>query len=134
MMLKQVFSRSMRNLRGFRPSLEVVENRELLASGFLQGVVLANGVPVAGAKVQLSQPANPLFTPQTFTTGANGNYSFTGLVGGNYRLTEIVAPTGTVPNGVQALSPIDPYSNLTPNSVDVTVIDPDLTPVIFTYV
>ncbi|HEY2154223.1 MAG TPA: SdrD B-like domain-containing protein, partial [Isosphaeraceae bacterium] len=116
----------------FRPLLESIERRQLLAGGFLQGTVFldtdASGklepgnTPLGGALVQLVDPISHNVL-QSFTTQADGNYLFTGLAPGTYQLVE-TPPSGYANEGIQNNSPLTPVLSSTSSTINVQVVDP----------
>lgn len=126
-------SRARRRPNRFRPAVEQLEERQLLATGFLQGVafVSSNGStqygpgdsPLPGALIQVFTQNGSQLVAQTTTT-ANGSYLITGLNPGTYRLVE-TPPSGYANTGVQTnLSPIDPATAVSDSTIQVTVVDP----------
>lgn len=103
----------------FLPTLELLENRELLSGdGFLQGTVFDDAsqdqhfdpgeAPLAGATVTLLQQT----APDTFTalgapvvTGSDGGFLFSGLDAGTYRLVQ-TPPSGYMAAGIDLSSPL----------------------------
>jgi hypothetical protein len=121
--------------RRVRLGVQQLEERCLLATGFLQGVAFVdvNGnhqydsgtdTPKVGATIQLYSVVNNTPTLQaTTTTGSDGSYLFSGLAAGTYRVKEI--PTaGHVNDDVQILSQIDPASKIDNSTIQVTIPDP----------
>jgi Bacterial Ig-like domain (group 1)/SdrD B-like domain len=137
-------SRSRRSRKQPSLTLELLEKRELLAAtaflqgtaftAFLQGTAFIDGnssnqlgasdARLTGATVKLFQGSNAAAL-QTTTTDVNGNYLFTSLAPGNYRVIE--TPTAEYRNsGTQILSQLDPATQgTTPNTILVTVVDPN---------
>ena len=130
-----------RSRPGYRPTLDTFEARQLLTTvtPFLQGTVFndsnSNGAldsgeaPLAGATISL-YAANSTTPLATTTSGADGGYVFNsgnvtgGLtVGATYTLVE--SAPGTSNTGAQALSQIDPATVTAPNTIQVTVVDPN---------
>jgi len=116
---------------------EMLERRDLLANGVLQGVAFVDsngndtldaGEPLKeGATIELYQSPDWVTPVATATTDANGEYLFDfgvlGLPGGTYRLKEI-PPPGYAADGTQIISPTNPASQIAPDTIQVTVIDP----------
>ena len=131
---------------GFRPTLDTLEARQLLTvAPFLQGTVFADGngngrldtneAPLAGATIDL-YAANSATRLATTTTGADGGYLFNsanvtgGLtVGATYKLVE--SASGYTSTGAQALSTVNPASVTAPNTIQVTVVDPNNVAAVF---
>ena len=116
---------------------EMLERRDLLANGVLQGVAFVDsngndtldpGEPLKqGAQIVLYKSPDWDNAVATATTDANGEYLFDfgvlGLPGGTYRLKEI-PPSGYAADGTQIISPTNPASQIAPDTIQVTVIDP----------
>src|SRR5579883_694473 len=108
--------------RRFVPAVELLEQRELLATSVLQGTVFvdgnANGTLTAGdtrltgATVELVDPNNPSNVIATTTTDANGNYQFIEPTGITYRILAI-APAGYHSLSTQTLSQLNPATSTT---------------------
>jgi hypothetical protein len=134
-MFTQDLSRAGQPLRGAwraRPSVELLEDRCLLAAGFVQGLAFVdsngNGLldpgesHLAGATVSLySGDGSNLLA--TTTTNAAGYFVFNQLAPGNYRIVE-TPPTGYANSGSQAISQIDTATVLDKNTIAVSVVDP----------
>jgi hypothetical protein len=123
-----------------RLGLESLEPRQLLASNFLQGTAFLDsntsgtydpGEALSGAMITLYHINADLSLTQVGlpqTTGADGNYLFTGLATGNYRLIE-TPPSGDSNSAAQTnLSLINRVVAHTSSSIDVTISDPGTTP------
>jgi hypothetical protein len=117
--------------RRLAPTVEVVESRLMLATGLgvIAGTAFVDGnnnqaldvseAYLAGAKVQLFQ-AGGLIPIASQTTGADGGYSFTGLVPGDYVVSE-TPPTGARVSGTQVQSQVEPAAAIAGNMIRVTV-------------
>ncbi|QEH38894.1 Serine-aspartate repeat-containing protein D precursor [Aquisphaera giovannonii] len=103
------------------PRVDACEGRLLMATGFLQGAVTVGttGQGLAGATILLHR-LDAAAADRTTTTDASGNYLFTGLDAGSYRLTE-TPPTGYVNASTEANSPLTPVTATTASSIDVRV-------------
>ncbi len=103
---KRSSSRHQRRSRAtHRPTFQILEDREVLAAGLLQGFAFVDSVTnpnnrfdagelaKEGATIELQRPATGggWETIQTRTTGANGYYRFDNLDAGAYRLVETAA-------------------------------------------
>jgi hypothetical protein len=119
-----------------RPALEHLEGREVPSgTGFLQGTVYldanANGVidpadtPRAGAVVKLYSLGGPTDATPTleasFTTGPDGQYLFSNLDPGDYRIVD--ETPNIVPTAAAVSSPLYPASVGPAKAIDVTVVD-----------
>jgi hypothetical protein len=111
--------------------VEVVERRELLASGtgviagtaFIDGnsddTLDPNDAYLPGATVELFQAGNP--TPiATQVTDADGGYVFQGLAPGSYVITE-TPPANYQVTGTQVLAQVQPGSSVAGNQIQVTI-------------
>ncbi|MFO0947736.1 MAG: SdrD B-like domain-containing protein [Planctomycetota bacterium] len=113
-------------------NLETLESRELLANNFLQGTAFFdldnNGKLSAadafkvGAEIQLFS-ANGSTLIDTTTTDSNGVYHFNNVAPGTYRIVETPS-AGYLAVGTDIQSQLNPAIGLTPNTIQVTVIDP----------
>ena len=130
----------------FRPTLDTLDARQLLTvAPFLQGTVFADGngngqldtneASIAGATIDLFA-ANSATRLATTTTGADGGYLFNsanvtgGLtVGATYKLVE--SASGYISTGAQALSTVNPATVTAPNTIQVTVVDPNNVAAVF---
>ena len=112
------------NARGFRPSIEAFERRELMAGNFLQGFVTAGTTPLVGATVTLySLPSvTQVGSPQTIASGGDGSYLFSGLSAGQYRLVE-TPPVNYANSSTSAATQLDQVTATTASSIDVTIGD-----------
>lgn len=125
------FSSSRRRLA---PLVETCESRQLLTvgTGFLAGTVFVDSnnnhvldpseAYLSGATVQLYNAGGSVPIASQ-TTGANGQYQFTGLTPGDYLLEEI-APAGYANGGAQANSQLNPATVVAADTIKVTVVDP----------
>ncbi|WP_165228360.1 SdrD B-like domain-containing protein [Aquisphaera insulae] len=111
--------------RRHAPRVDACEERLLMATGFLQGIVTlgTTGQGIAGAVVRLHRLDNPSVPDQTMITGASGDYIFRGLDAGSYRITE-TPPAGYVNGSTQVNSPLTPVIASTSSSIDVQLGDP----------
>ena len=128
------FSWGSRHARRFIPTLELLERRELLATGvFLQGTAFVdsnhdhtldpNDLYLQGALISLYQGTTTSGTPLAVTaTNSNGAYLFNdsnvptsygnpGLNPGIYTLVE-TPPLGYANDGTQTLSQLNPASSV----------------------
>jgi hypothetical protein len=124
-------------------AFEILESRQLLASGFLQGIAFTDanhnggsdpGEGLNGARIDLyllnpdhTRPTTPLATQATGTNSAlpDGGYQFTGLAAGTYQIVE-TPPTGYASTGTQTLSQLDPASSPDAQTIEVTLLDSPL--------
>src|SRR4051812_33912474 len=117
--------------RRLAPVIEVVEPRQLLATGF--GVIAGTAFVdvnndatldttdpyLPGATIQLFQAGSS--TPiASQTTDAHGGYAFTGLASGTYVVSETPPARSTV-TGTQVLSQVEPGTSLPGQRIQVTV-------------
>ncbi len=128
MKLQQRVSRSVtrrsRKLQHNQPSVEFVEPRVLMASGFIQGYDLNNlGVGISGATIQLENTSTN--SSSETTTNGSGYYEFNSLAPGNYIVTETAS--GYVTNGVNIQTTINQASEVNVDGavgISVTVENP----------
>ena len=78
---------------------------------------------MSGVTIQLFKASNAANLVSSQTTGANGQYLFTGLQPGDYLLKE-VAPAGYSANGANPVSQLDPASAVGNDTIKVSVVDP----------
>jgi hypothetical protein len=123
--------------RAFRPRIEGLEPRQVLSgTGFLQGTAFydtnanskldADEAYKSGATIFLDLNFNGDLDsgePQD-TTDANGQYFFGGLDAGTYHIVEI-APVGYTSGGTEIRSQFNTASQFSPNTIEVTLVDPD---------
>ena len=126
----RMFERRNRRVRNCRPSMETIEARVLLATGFVQGFVLNNvNAPLVGATVQLENTSDHSIS--TTSTDSTGYYAFNGVAPGVYDVTETA--TGFATNGVNIQTTINPASAINSNTgIQVTVEDLSTLPEIST--
>ncbi len=117
-------ARRSRKLQNTQPSVEFVEPRVLMATGFIQGYDLNNGVAINDATIQLEN-TNPV-SYTTTTTNASGYFQFNNLAPGNYVVTPTAA--GYISNSVKIQTTVNPANEVVnPDGsigVDVTVENP----------
>lgn len=128
--------RSARSRLTHRLHLETLENRCLLANGFLQGIAYVDvnlndqfdpaDTPMPLALIQLFRSGETTPFRETYT-GADGYYLFGDVPPGAYRLVEI-PPVGYANQSAQGLSQIDPVTvpSGTTNTLEVRLLDPAL--------
>ena len=112
------------NVRSRRPSLELLEPRQLLSDGFVQGFALDNSNhPVVGATVELLNGSNTVV--QSTTTNSDGYYGFNNVVPGTYNVTELATNYSTGVTGSDIQTTINPASVIDSGTeIQVTVLDP----------
>jgi hypothetical protein len=115
--------------------VELLENRLLLATGFLQGIAFSDlnhdgkldpGDPhLANAVISVYQGTTVSTGTflQSQTTGPDGSFSFTNLAGGTYTVQE-TPPSGYTPTDVQILSTAEPATRIDNHTIQVQVLDP----------
>jgi hypothetical protein len=118
-----------------RPALELLEQRCLLATGFLQGTAfidagltqtLTSKDPyLAGATISLYQgtTVSQANFVATTTTNSNGQYFFGNLNPGTYTLVE-TPPSGFRNDATQVLSQFNPATSVNASTIQATVLDP----------
>src|SRR5208337_2845910 len=116
-------SRRRGSLRKGWPSLEILEPRQLLSTGFVQGFALNNSSkPVSGATVQLLTTSNTLVA-QT-TTNSSGYYAFNNLTPGTYNVMEFASGYTTSVSGSDIHTTVNPASAINSGTeIQVTVLD-----------
>ena len=104
-----------------RPSIELIESRLLMATGFVQGFDLdASNTPIPGATVKLENTSTSQII--TTTTDASGYYAFNGVAPGTYDVTE--TSPGYTTSGVSINTTINPAVAIGGNTgIQVTVED-----------
>jgi hypothetical protein len=120
-------ARAAARVRRFQPTTERLEDRCLLAAGFLQGyayVDLGNNqvAPLAGATIQVTD------LNLTTTTDSNGYYLFDNVPAGTHTIVE-TPPSGLVNEGTQIKNLVDTANS--PDAATITVNMP-LTPLTLT--
>jgi hypothetical protein len=105
---------------------ESLEGRQMLSnSGFIQGTVFnsTGNTPLPNVTMVLHQGTTVGgAVVQSTTTDGNGYYQFTGLTPGSYTVVE-TTPFGFQSGSVQDLSQLFSTSNVTSNSITVTIGD-----------
>src|SRR5262245_32698882 len=112
-----------RSVRRGRLSLEAFEPRQLLSTGFVQGLVRdSSNNPIGGATIQLLTTSNTLVA-QT-TTNSDGYYAFNNVTPGTYNLTETAPNYSTTVGASDIQTTINPASAINGNTaIQVTVLD-----------
>ena len=128
--IRRVIERGNRRVQSCRPSIETIEPRLPMATGFVQGFVLNNvNAPLAGATVQLENTSDHSIS--TTLSDSTGYYAFNGVAPGVYDVTETA--TGFATNGVNIQTTINPSSAINSNTgIQVTVEDLSTLPEIST--